>query len=121
MTRAIAVACLLASVACSRGSSPSAEATAVGAEALAPAASSVADASSAKAFGAGCVTDGECAGGVCFHKRLKGPDAGKERRGADDPVERDGYCSLRCNDDSDCPVPPTKGRCGARGMCKRLD
>jgi hypothetical protein len=58
---------------------------------------------------------------VCFHKRLKGPDAGKERRGSDDAVEHDGYCSIRCNDDADCPVPPTKGRCGARGMCKRPD
>ncbi len=74
-----------------------------------------------KAFGDPCVEDKECSGGVCFHKRLKTPDAGKERRGSDDAVEHDGYCSLRCNDDADCPVPPTKGRCGARGMCKRPD
>ena len=32
-----------------------------------------------KAFGEACVTDWECAGAVCFHKRLKGPDAGRER------------------------------------------
>ena len=72
-----------------------------------------------KPFGAFCVVDGECAGGACFHKRLKGPDAGPERRASDDPVEHDGYCSLRCNDDADCPVPPSSGRCGARGLCKR--
>jgi hypothetical protein len=72
-----------------------------------------------KPFGAFCVTDSECSGAVCFHKRLKTPDAGRERRGADDPVEHDGYCSLRCNDDRDCPVPPSSGKCGARGMCKR--
>jgi hypothetical protein len=72
-----------------------------------------------KPFGAFCVTDSECSGAVCFHKRLKTPDAGRERRGADDPVEHDGYCSLRCNDDKDCPVPPSSGKCGARGMCKR--
>jgi hypothetical protein len=82
-----------------------------------PAGASAGDA--AKPFGAFCVVDTECAGGVCFHKRLKGPDAGRERRDADDAVEHDGYCSLRCNDDKDCPVPPSSGRCGARGMCKR--
>ncbi|HEY2516108.1 MAG TPA: hypothetical protein VGI39_34790, partial [Polyangiaceae bacterium] len=76
---------------------------------------------SPKPFGAPCVADGECAGGVCFHKRIheKGADAGREQRGQDGPVEYDGYCSLRCNDDEGCPVPPTRGRCGARGMCKR--
>jgi hypothetical protein len=72
-----------------------------------------------KSFGAPCIGDAECSGGVCFHKRVKGPDAGRERRGSNEAVERDGYCSLRCNDDADCPVPPTKGKCGARGMCKR--
>jgi hypothetical protein len=114
-------------VGCSRSDTTSREASAT--PKVAPAAASVAavasasvvDGSAAKSFGAACVEDAECAGGVCFHKRLKGPDAGKERRGADDPVERDGYCSMRCDDDADCPVPPTKGRCGARGMCKRPD
>jgi hypothetical protein len=73
-----------------------------------------------KAFGEACVTDQECAGAVCFHKRLKGPDAGRETRDAGaEPVEHDGYCSMSCNTDADCPVPPTRGRCGARGMCKR--
>ncbi len=76
---------------------------------------------SGKAFGAACVGDSECAEGVCFHKRIKAPDAGKERRGANEAVQHDGYCSLRCTDDADCPVPPTKGRCGARGMCKKPD
>jgi hypothetical protein len=89
--------------------------------AVAPAAGGSLDAAAGKPFGAPCVGDAECAGAVCFHKRIKGPDAGKEHRGGNDPVEHDGYCSLRCSDDADCPVPPTKGRCGARGMCKRLD
>jgi hypothetical protein len=70
-------------------------------------------------FGAFCTDDAECSGGVCFHKRVKGPDAGRERRDSGEAVEREGYCSLRCNDDADCPVPPTRGKCGARGMCKR--
>ncbi len=72
-------------------------------------------------FGAPCLADNQCAGAACFHKRIKGPDAGRETRTSDGPVEREGYCSLRCNDDSDCPVPPTRGRCGARGMCKRAE
>jgi hypothetical protein len=119
---------VLGSVAgCSRGETTSREASAT--PKVAPAAASVATAGSApvidgsatKPFGVACVEDAECAGAVCFHKRLKGPDAGKERRGSDEPVEREGYCSMRCDDDADCPVPPTKGRCGARGMCKRPD
>jgi hypothetical protein len=125
----------LAAFGCSRGnaspleSSAAASATVPARDAPVPAISPVVprssldglDASSAKPFGAPCVGDAECAGGVCFHKRLKGPDAGKERRGSNDAVEPGGYCSLRCNDDADCPVPPTRGKCGARGMCKRLD
>jgi hypothetical protein len=74
---------------------------------------------SAKAFGAYCVEDTECASAVCFHKRLKTGNQGPEHRGANDAVERDGFCSMSCNSDADCPVPPTNGRCGARGMCKR--
>jgi hypothetical protein len=84
-----------------------------------PAPSARPDASAGRPFGSPCVDDAECSGGVCFHKRIKGPDAGHERRGANEAVEHDGYCSLRCNDDAECPVPPTKGKCGARGMCKR--
>ena len=73
-----------------------------------------------KAFGEPCTADPECAGAVCFHKRIKGPDSGAEKRDAgSEPLEHDGYCSMSCNDDADCPVPPTRGRCGARGMCKR--
>jgi hypothetical protein len=71
------------------------------------------------AFGAYCVEDRECASAVCFHKRLKTGSQGPEQRGANDPVEHDGYCSMSCNSDADCPAPPTNGRCGARGMCKR--
>jgi hypothetical protein len=65
------------------------------------------------------VEDRDCASAVCFHKRLKTGNQGPERRGADDAVEHDGYCSISCNSDADCPSPPTNGRCGARGMCKR--
>lgn len=72
-----------------------------------------------KTFGAYCEEDRECASSVCFHKRLKTGNQGPERRDADDALEHDGYCSMSCNSDADCPVPPTKGRCGARGMCKR--
>ena len=72
-----------------------------------------------KASGEACVTDPDCASDVCFHKRLKGADAGRETRDGGEPVEHDGYCSMSCNDDGDCPVPPTRGKCGARGMCKR--
>jgi hypothetical protein len=76
--------------------------------------------SGAKVFGEPCVSDAECTGGVCFHKRLKGPGSGRETRDAGaEPVEHGGYCSMRCDQDTDCPVPPTRGRCGARGMCKR--
>jgi hypothetical protein len=75
------------------------------------------------AFGAACVTDEDCPSHVCFHKRLKTPgvDAGKERRDAGEAVEHDGYCSMKCDSNADCPVPPTKGKCGARGMCKRAE
>ncbi len=88
-----------------------AQASAVPAPAAAPAAR--------KPFGEACVDDSECAGAVCFHKRLKTPGMDAEHKGSRDAVERDGYCSLHCDDDSQCPVPPTSGRCGARGMCKR--
>jgi hypothetical protein len=119
----VAIAAIVASVAvvaCSRGRTPTAEPAAAAAEPLSSAPG--ADASGAgKPFGSPCLGDVECSGGVCFHKRVKGPDAGHERRGADEAVEHDGYCSMRCDDDSQCPVPPTKGRCGARGMCKRPD
>ena len=74
-----------------------------------------------KPFGVACVDDAECAGtsAVCFHHRTKSPDAGREQRGVRGPEEHEGYCSLRCSDDKDCPVPLTRGKCGARGMCKR--
>jgi hypothetical protein len=73
-----------------------------------------------KAFGDSCVEDAECAARVCFHKRAKGADAGRERPDAgNEAVEHDGYCSMHCREDSDCPVPLTRGKCGARGMCKR--
>ena len=75
-----------------------------------------------KPFGEPCVSDSECAGAVCFHKRVKGEHAAREARDAgDEAIERDGYCSIRCRDDAECPVPPTRGKCGARGMCKRLE
>jgi hypothetical protein len=71
-----------------------------------------------KSFGWFCVTDSECAGGVCFHKRADRA-SGRERRDAGgEALEPTGYCSMRCNVDLDCPTPPTSGRCGARGMCK---
>jgi hypothetical protein len=76
---------------------------------------------SARGFGESCLEDVECAAGVCFHKRLKVPGAAPEHRGANEAVERDGYCSLRCRADADCPVPLTRGKCGARGMCKRSE
>ena len=106
----LAFAAVLVLVGCSKshaavdGGSPSPSASAVPA---------------GKAFGAYCVEDRECASTVCFHKRLKTGNQGPERRGGDDAVEHDGYCSLSCNSDADCPSPPTNGRCGARGMCKR--
>jgi len=87
----------------------------------APATSGARGDAGGKLFGAACVDDAECAGGVCFHKRIKAPDAGRERRGARDPEEHDGYCSLRCDTDADCPMPLTRGKCGARGMCKRAE
>ena len=115
----LVLAMMAAPAACSRS-----EAAPSRVDASAPAAGARAEEAKAdaggKPFGAFCVSDEhECAQHVCFHKRLKTPDAGKEGRGKGDAVEHDGYCSLACNDDSDCPVPLTKGRCGARGMCKR--
>jgi hypothetical protein len=112
---------IFAAVACSKADPP-APATAV----VPPAPSAVASSTvglnapdAGKPFGAFCTDDAECSGGVCFHKRVKGPGAGRERRDSGEAVEHDGYCSLRCSDDADCPVPPTRGKCGARGMCKR--
>lgn len=105
---------------CSRAkASPIEPAAVTSAAATAPPGAPPGDAGARKAFGEHCVEDAECSGSVCFHKRLKGPDAGHERRGSNEAVEHDGYCSMKCDDDSDCPVPPTKGKCGARGMCKR--
>jgi hypothetical protein len=83
------------------------------------AALTTADAASPKEFGASCLVDDECPTHVCFHKRLKSPDAGKEQRGVDEPLEKEGYCSMKCASDAGCPSPPTNGKCGARGMCKR--
>jgi hypothetical protein len=126
----VALACALG---CSKGNEAGVESKAMAAPAPAtPAKSEAASAASAnanagpaadaggkKAFGGFCTDDADCTSNVCFHKRLKTPDAGKERRGGNDAVEHDGFCSMKCDDDGDCPVPPTKGKCGARGMCKR--
>jgi hypothetical protein len=90
-----------------------------GAKASVATATAIASAGGARAFGAFCVEDGECSGAVCFHKRVKTAASGPERRGGGDAVEHDGYCSMRCETDADCPTPPSNGRCGARGMCKR--
>jgi hypothetical protein len=62
-------------------------------------------------FGEPCVSDSECAGGVCFRKRIRVGDA--------DTSAHDGYCSMPCDADTDCPVLLTSGRCG-RGRCKRV-
>ena len=45
--------------------------------------------------------------------------AGGRRQAGSEALEHDGYCSMSCNQDSDCPMPPTRGKCGARGVCKR--
>jgi hypothetical protein len=109
----------LALLGCSRSQSPAADGSAPTASpAISPA---IGSAVAGKSFGEHCLEDGECAAAVCFHKRLKSANAAPERRGASDPVERDGYCSMSCKSDEDCPVPPTSGRCGARGMCKRIE
>jgi hypothetical protein len=80
------------------------------------------DAATGKPFGALCTKDEECAQSVCFHKRIKGADSGPERRDVrPEAEEREGYCSMRCTTDADCPTPLTRGKCGARGMCKRTD
>jgi hypothetical protein len=107
-------------LACSREKPRPAEAEAVK-TALAPASAAPAASASGKAFGAFCVEDGECAAAVCFHKRLKTAQSGPEGRGGVDALEHDGYCSMRCTGDTDCPTPPSNGRCGARGMCKRAE
>lgn len=54
-----------------------------------------------RAFGAACENDAECTSGVCS----KG--------------KRNGFCSLKCEADSDCPNPPTAGACNGRGFCKK--
>jgi hypothetical protein len=81
------------------------------------------EAGTGKPFGASCTTDAECAARACFHKHVHdvhgAAEAGHEHQGANDAVQEDGYCSIRCSDDGDCPVPPTAGHCGGRGMCKR--
>jgi hypothetical protein len=108
---------LLATMLAATGCSRSEAAPASGASASSPSGSS--SPTGLKAFGASCVEDGECKDAVCFHKRLKTGQSGPEHRGGNDAVEHDGYCSIRCDGDGQCPVPPTNGRCGARGMCKR--
>ena len=124
MRRTLPVVLLAAAVACSRapvGSQSVSDAGPAATTRVMPAAApAVSGGAPGKPFGEPCVDDPECTGGVCFHKRIKGPDAGRERRDAGpEAVEHDGYCSLRCDSDANCPVPPTKGKCGARGMCKR--
>jgi hypothetical protein len=85
-------------------------------------AADAADAASGKPFGAVCTQDAECAQRVCFHKRIKGADSGPERRDVrPEAEEHEGYCSIRCTTDADCPTPLTRGKCGARGMCKRAE
>jgi hypothetical protein len=115
--RSLVVVAMLAA-GCSRSeAAPAGTSSAVSAGTVTVASASAA---SGKTFGSACVEDAECAGAICFHKRLKtGQALGPEHRGGNDPVEHDGYCSMRCDDDGQCPVPPTSGRCGARGMCKR--
>jgi molybdate transport system substrate-binding protein len=77
------------------------------------------DAGAGKPFGVFCASDAECAGGICFHKRLAERATGPESRDAGrEDLEDTGFCSMRCSEDRDCPTPPTSGRCGARGMCK---
>ena len=96
-----------------------AAASANGAVVVTPGAASSPSGGAARTFGAFCVEDGDCGSAVCFHKRLKTAASGPERRGGGDALEHDGYCSMRCETDVDCPSPPSSGRCGARGMCKR--
>ena len=110
----------LASSACSRG--PAAVDGPTSAVAHAETVPVAADAATGKPFGAVCTQDDECAQGVCFHKRIKGADSGPERRDVrPEAEEREGYCSIRCSADTDCPTPLTRGKCGARGMCKRAE
>jgi hypothetical protein len=111
---------VVALVACSRGKSTPTDGAMPAVATVSATASASSGTGGAKAFGAFCVDDAECSGAVCFHKRLK-TASGPERRGGGDAVEHDGYCSMRCNSDTDCPTPPSNGRCGARGMCKRPD
>jgi hypothetical protein len=116
MRAALAALALLVTAACSRDKPAPAEAVKPAAVATPAVASS---SGAGGAFGAFCVDDGACASSVCFHKRLKTEASGPERRGGGDALEHDGYCSMRCDTDADCPSPPSSGRCGARGMCKR--
>ncbi len=115
---------------CSRSQAaprPDTESSALGTSARRDPAVTASEAGPPRPFGAPCVTDAECAAGACFHRHAHGAtDAGHDRRGKSegsegtaDPVEADGYCSIRCSDDGECPVPPTSGRCGGRGMCKK--
>jgi hypothetical protein len=113
----ILAAAVLSLAACSR--SEAAPAASTTASSAATTATAVSSSAGLKAFGSSCVDDAECRDAVCFHKRLKTGQSGPEHRGGNDAVEHDGYCSIRCDDDAQCPVPPSSGRCGARGMCKR--
>jgi hypothetical protein len=117
---AVGVLVAVAPAGCSRASTaPDVRPVASTTPATAPASASAATGGT---FGAFCVDNSACASGVCFHKRVKGANPTPERRGAkDEVVEHDGYCSMHCNADSDCPTPPSSGRCGARGMCKRAE
>ena len=55
-------------------------------------------------FGDPCTTDGTCASNVCFTGGMGS------------------YCSLHCmtaTQATDCPSPPTSGRCNGMGYCKK--
>lgn len=55
-------------------------------------------------FGDPCTADGNCASNVCFMGGMGS------------------YCSLHCmvaTQATDCPSPPTSGRCNGMGYCKK--
>jgi hypothetical protein len=53
------------------------------------------------AFGAVCTKDADCKSNACF---IGGQGS---------------YCSILCQTDAQCPVPPTAGKCNMKGYCMK--
>jgi hypothetical protein len=86
-------------------------------------------------FGAPCAKDKECSTGACYVPPGQGGggqgngqgngggagsgDAGVGDAGGGGAASAPGYCTYRCNRNSQCKSPPTSGQCNSRGYCRK--